>query len=84
MREGHRCFVYMLKCADGTLYTGWTTDLARRLKTHNNGKGARYTRLRRPVRLVYAETVPDRRAALKRELALKSLKRLQKLKLIQR
>ena len=75
-------FVYMVECADKTLYTGWTTDVERRLKAHNSGRGARYTRERGPVRVVYVEEVPDRRAALKRELAIKRLARAQKLKLI--
>lgn len=75
-------FVYIVECADKTLYTGWTTDVKRRLKTHNAGRGARYTRERGPVRLVYVEEVPDRRAALKRELEIKRMRRAQKLKLI--
>ncbi len=75
-------FVYVVECADGTLYTGWTTDVERRLKTHNAGRGARYTRERGPVRLVYVEEQSDRRAALKRELAIKRLSRERKLRLI--
>ena len=74
-------FVYILHCADGTYYTGWTTDPQRRLKQHNNGTGSRYTRLRRPVQLVYTEEVPDRSSALKRELAIKHLPRKKKQKL---
>ena len=77
-------YVYIVECADKTLYTGWTTDIERRLKAHNAGKGARYTRERRPVRLVYTEEVPNRRAALKRELKIKRMRRSQKLKLIGR
>jgi len=77
-------YVYIVECADQTLYTGWTTDIERRLKAHNAGKGARYTRERRPVRLVYTEEVPNRRAALKRELKIKRMRRSQKLKLIGR
>ena len=77
-------FVYIVECADKTLYTGWTTDIERRLKAHNAGKGARYTRERRPVRLVYTEEVADRGAALKRELKIKRMRRSQKLKLIGR
>lgn len=72
----------MLRCADGTLYTGWTTDPVRRLREHNSGRGARYTRSRRPVRLVYLETCTSRSAALRREHALKSLNRQQKEALI--
>jgi putative endonuclease len=75
-------FVYIVECADKTLYTGWATDVDRRLKAHNAGRGARYTRERGPVRLVYVEEVPDRSAALKRELAIKQMTRTQKLKLI--
>ena len=75
-------FVYMVECADQTLYTGWTTDVERRLKAHNAGLGARYTRQRGPVRLVYVEEVADRRTALKRELQIKRLSRAEKLKLI--
>ncbi|MFQ5610708.1 MAG: GIY-YIG nuclease family protein [Anaerolineae bacterium] len=75
-------FVYMVECVDGTLYTGWTTDLERRLKTHNAGRGAKYTRERLPVRLVYWEEVSDRAAAQKRELAIKRLRRSKKLEMI--
>ncbi len=75
-------FVYIVECADQPLYTGWTTHLERRLKAHNAGRGARYTREHGPVRLVYSEEAPDRRAALKRELAIKRMTRAQKLKLI--
>ncbi len=74
-------FVYIVECADGTLYTGWTTDVERRLKAHNAGRGAKYTRQRRPVRLIYSEAVTDRRAALKREAAIKRLRRAAKLRL---
>jgi putative endonuclease len=75
-------FVYMVECADQTLYTGWTTDVARRLQAHNAGRGARYTQQRGPVRLVYVEELPDRRAALKRELQIKRMPRADKLRLI--
>jgi putative endonuclease len=75
-------FVYMVECADRTLYTGWTTNVERRLQTHNAGKGARYTRERGPVQLVYLEEVPSRSAALKRELVIKQMRRVDKLKLI--
>jgi len=74
--------VYILECRDKTLYTGWTTDLARRLKAHNAGQGAKYTRSRLPVKLVYAEMLPDQSSALKREQAIKRLSRTQKLALI--
>ena len=76
------CFVYILRCADGTLYTGWTTDLDARLKAHNNGRGAKYTRARRPVELVYTETMPDRKTAQRREHEIKALPRTKKLELI--
>lgn len=75
-------FVYILKCADGTLYTGWTYDLQARVKRHNSGKGAKYTRPRLPVSLAYSEQLPDERTARQREYAIKQLTRLQKLKLI--
>jgi len=64
-------YCYILKCANGAYYTGWSTDPLRRLKQHNTGKGARYTRLNRPVELVYVEEQPDKIRALKRELEIK-------------
>lgn len=66
-------YVYMLECADGSYYIGWTTDPEKRLKTHNSGRGAKYTRSRLPVRLVYIEAFEDRGAAKRREFALKKL-----------
>ena len=75
-------YVYILKCSDGTFYTGWTTDIEARVNTHNSGSGAKYTRGRRPVSLVYYEKLPDRSAALKREAAIKRLPRNKKLELI--
>lgn len=66
-------YCYMVECADGSYYTGWSTDPVRRARQHNRGKGARYTRLHRPVRLVYVEEQPDVSSALKRERALKTL-----------
>ena len=74
--------VYILECRDGTLYTGITDDLPRRLKAHESGKGAKYTRGRGPVVLRYRETQPDKGAALKREAALKRLRRSEKLAMI--
>jgi predicted GIY-YIG superfamily endonuclease len=74
--------VYMLGCADGTLYTGITSDLPRRLRLHGEGRASRYTRSRLPVRLVYSEPAPDRRSALAREAAIKALPRSKKLALI--
>lgn len=76
--------VYVLECGDGSLYTGSSNDVEKRLATHASGKGARYTRSRLPVKLVFAEPVADRSAALKREAALKRLTRSQKLTLIGR
>lgn len=75
-------FVYMLQCRDGTLYTGITDDLKRRLEQHNTGKGAKYTRARAPVTLVYRETCETKGEALRREIAIKRLPRPQKLLLI--
>lgn len=76
------CFCYILECADGTYYTGWTTDPERRVQQHNRGAGARYTKTRRPVKLVYLEPQADKSAALKRERAIKALSRKQKMKLM--
>lgn len=78
------CFCYILECADGTYYTGWTTDPERRVRQHNKGVGARYTKTRRPVKLVYLEPQPDKISALKRERAIKALSRKQKIKLFNR
>ena len=75
-------FVYILRCKDETLYTGSTTDLARRLRTHNSGKGAKYTRSRLPVELAYWEEAEDKSSAFRRECAIKKLTRGEKLKLI--
>ena len=75
-------YCYILECADGTYYTGWTTDPQRRLRQHNAGRGAHYTRIRRPVRLAYLEPQPDRSTAQKRELRIKKLSRAQKEALI--
>lgn len=75
-------WVYILRCRDGTLYTGMTSDLQRRLHAHNSGKGAKYTRGRTPVQLVYQEEQPDKSAALRREITLKRLSRAEKLALI--
>lgn len=75
-------YVYILSCADGTLYTGSTNDVAKRLKAHRSGSGAKYTRSRLPVELAYTETAADKGAALRREAAIKKLTRVQKLALI--
>lgn len=81
-----RYFVYILRCADDTLYTGWTTDVAARVETHNKGKGAKYTgkRSRLPVVLVYQEECPEKIVALQRECAIKLMKRKAKLALIEK
>lgn len=71
-------YTYILRCADGTLYTGWTNDLKRRLAAHNAGKGAKYTSARRPVTLVYAEIHEDKIRAMQREYAVKQLTRQEK------
>jgi predicted GIY-YIG superfamily endonuclease len=75
-------YLYILRCADGTLYTGITTDVEARLETHRSGKGAKYTRGRSPLELVYREECEDHSQALKRELAVKAMSREEKQKLI--
>lgn len=75
-------FVYILRCADGSLYTGITTDLDRRLEEHNSGRGAKYTRSRRPVELCYREPWADRAEASRREVLIKGLPRARKLELV--
>ena len=76
--------LYILRCRDGSLYTGITTDVAKRFDAHNSGKGAKYTRGRGPLELVYSEECGDHSAALKRELEIKALSRDEKLKLIEK
>ena len=71
-------YVYILRCGDGTLYTGISDDVARRLAAHRSGKGAKYTRGRGPLELVYQEQAPDKSASLRREAAIKRLKRSEK------
>ena len=75
-------YLYILHCGDGTLYTGITDDVSRRLAAHRAGKGAKYTRGRGPLELVYTEELPDKGAALRREIAVKKLTRAGKEKLI--
>lgn len=75
-------YVYILKCSDETLYTGWTNNLDKRLEAHNSGKGAKYTRVRLPVKLVYYEEYEDKIEAMKREYEIKRLSRKEKVKLI--
>jgi putative endonuclease len=76
-------YVYILRCFDNTLYTGWTNNLEKRLKAHNSGKGAKYTKVRLPVELVYFEEYEDKIEAMKREYAIKHLTRKRKLSLIE-
>ena len=75
-------FCYIVECADGTYYTGWAVDPERRVATHNKGRGAKYTKIRLPVQLVYVEEQPDLSTALKREIAIKRMTRARKRKLI--
>ncbi len=74
---------YILQCSDGTLYTGWTNNLEKRLREHNGGQGAKYTRGRRPVKLVYAEEHETKREAMQRESQIKRLTRKEKQALIE-
>jgi predicted GIY-YIG superfamily endonuclease len=76
-------YVYILKCGDGSLYTGIAVDVQRRLRQHQSGKGAKYTRSHLPVSLVYQEPQPDKPSALRREMAIKKLSHAQKLGLIE-
>ena len=75
------CYCYIVECADGTYYTGWAIDPERRVAVHNKGRGAKYTKIRLPVKLVYIEELPDRTSAIKREIAIKKLTREKKKKL---
>jgi putative endonuclease len=77
-------FVYIVRCSDGTLYTGWAVDVAARVKAHNAGRGAKYTRMRLPVKLVYSEELPTRAEAMKRERQIKRYPRAKKLALSRR
>ena len=84
MEKEHGWWVYILRCADGTLYTGMAGDVERRFRTHSRGRGAKYTRSRLPLELVYREECESRSAALRREAAIKALTRSQKLELVER
>ncbi len=75
-------FVYIVRCSDDTLYTGWAVDVAARVKQHNAGRGAKYTRARRPVKLIYSEEHASRAEAMRRERAVKRLPRAKKLQLV--
>ena len=77
-------YTYILKCKDGSLYTGWTNDLEQRVAAHNTGKGAIYTKARRPVELVYFEEFETKEQAMKREYAIKQMARKDKLELVRR
>ena len=77
-------YTYILKCRDGSLYTGWTNDLEQRVAAHNTGKGAIYTKARRPVELVYFEEFETKEQAMKREYVIKQMARKDKLELVQR
>ena len=77
-------YVYILRCRDGSLYTGWTNDLAKRTEAHNKGQGAKYTKGRGPVELIYHEEYSNKSEALKREYAIKCFSKAQKLELIQK
>jgi putative endonuclease len=77
------CYCYILECADGTYYTGWALDPEKRVNVHNKGRGAKYTKMRLPVKLVYIEEQPDRVTAMKRERAIKKMPRQKKQKLFQ-
>ncbi len=81
--DTQRAYVYIVECSDGTLYTGWTRNVRARVRAHNAGRGARYTRGRRPVRLRYWERHPSRAAAMRRERAIKRWSRAKKLALIE-
>ena len=83
IREKKMHYTYMVECGDGSLYTGYTTDVNRRTKEHNTGKGAKYTRSRLPVKLVYYEIYETKSLAMRREYELKQLTREEKLKLVE-
>ena len=77
-------YVYLFRCSDDSLYTGWTNNLEKRIKAHSNGKGAKYTKARLPVELVYFEEFEDKIEAMRREYAIKKLTRKEKLLLIKK
>lgn len=76
-------YTYIVRCSDGSLYTGWTNDLRQRIRRHNDGTGAKYTKTRRPVALVYFETYQTKEEAMRREYAIKKMRRSQKEKLLE-
>lgn len=71
-------YTYIVKCSDGSFYTGWTNDIEKRMKSHNEGKGAKYTKSRRPVELVYCEKFKTKEEAMSREYAIKQMTRKKK------
>lgn len=83
MHQNKTWWVYIVECSDGTLYTGITTDIQKRIAAHNSGKGAKYTQKRRPVCLRFSYPQPDRSTASKEEYRIKQLSRLEKIKLIE-
>ncbi len=83
-KEENIAYAYIVECGDGSLYTGWTNHLEERMQSHNEGKGAKYTRSRLPVRLVYYEEFTTKQEAMKREYAIKQLTRKDKLFLIEK
>lgn len=78
VKKEQSCYIYIVRCRDNTLYTGWTTDLDKRMAAHNSGKGAKYTKSRIPVELIYYEKFTDKREAMRREYAIKQLTRKEK------
>lgn len=76
-------YTYILRCSDGTFYTGWTNHLDERVRAHNEGRGAKYTRGRGPVELVYYECLETKEGALRREYAIKQMSRMEKIRLIE-
>ena len=81
-KRGNMNYTYIVKCRDGSLYTGWTNNIEKRIEAHNAGKGAKYTKSRRPVTLVYYEEFATKQEAMKREYAIKHMKRKEKEKVI--
>ena len=81
--ENYMNYTYIVRCKDGSLYCGWTNNLEKRIESHNAGTGAKYTKTRRPVELVYYETFDTKEEAMRREYAIKRLSRQQKMKLIE-
>ena len=83
MCDDKKYYIYVVKCKDGTLYTGYTNDVFRRLRVHNEGKGAKYTKARRPVELLYYESFATKSEAMKQEVAFKRKTRIEKLAYIE-